>query len=1029
MKIKKIDIQAFRLFHEETVHLTAKRDISKPANFVAVYAPNGFGKTSFFDAMEFCMTGKIHRLADNLSENASEDKKQSGDKSFIHNKDYPEMHVAIKMEFDDRDSMIRTCSPDEEYQLLQGEEQNGFFSEAILSQDFFSSFISNKNAKQRFELFTQRFDETNGLLDYRQWLKAKCNSLGKQIGRLSKEIKSKELQINKKLNDIDIRPIIKELVEAMKSIGFEIKIEDSIPDMKIEKHRLQASVWLEGCNKKIDEKARLLTNFSLVKNGSESIKSIYELPKIEEEIKALQQECSNHNILLENIRKYKDLKELIAKTTTSLHNLKQEFQNVVYLAQKHDEYTQKCKLIRTLSLQLSRDKGSIDVLKTQTKSLYETLEEVNTTINKSEETRIRIVETMSVLSERYRQMQTYANDIEDKRKELILLEDAKEEKEKEYKKLNELIITLHELLEKCNQRKVDLVNGLYFDKRKEIVEVADQVSARKKELVKVNKSIEEKTKYLKDIDQLIARSRDMVYSIEGGICPLCGFDYQSHDKLLQSISSNTIINESLEKDIQTRDKLEAEISLQSSSIESKYAVLIAEIESQIDECRSNLISFELGNKKCLEQIKQLSNHIKDKEKKIESEYSDISNISEEKKRELLNSQKALLDNEIKELREKVRNAKEKLETIDKNMSDISNGIEKAEKEITAAKSEELYLQMTEYSIVHNISEIDKAYLLAASDHLCADIAREEKALETYNNNVSQFTVNPDQEEIAASKLQEAETKLGHVSSIRSQLITTVEEKCNINNLSLQDAEKIVEIFEDELELQRKETERFEKERSTILHYLDVIALIDNIKSNKKFQEEISIGKKEQQYLNDYKTACEKEIRNIEQYLNKFVAGYFELDLINRLYNTIDPHPDYKQVRFECDFKTKQPRLKVLLNNIEDGKDSIVPNLYFSTAQINILSFCIFLAKALFAKDSEGRSLDCIFIDDPIQALDEINILSVIDLLRNVAFSMDKQIVLTTHDKNFFELLQKKVPDSLFDSRFITLPERGKFSYV
>ena len=191
MKIKKIDIQAFRLFNEETVHLTAKRDISKPANFVAVYAPNGFGKTSFFDAMEFCMTGKIHRLAENLSENASEDKKQSGDKSFIHNKDYPEMHVAIKMEFDDRDSMIRTCSPDEEYQLLQGEEQNGFFSEAILSQDFFSSFISNKNAKQRFELFTQRFDETNGLLDYRQWLKAKCNSLGKQIGRLSKEIKSK----------------------------------------------------------------------------------------------------------------------------------------------------------------------------------------------------------------------------------------------------------------------------------------------------------------------------------------------------------------------------------------------------------------------------------------------------------------------------------------------------------------------------------------------------------------------------------------------------------------------------------------------------------------------------------------------------------------------------------------------------------------------------------------------------------------------------------------------------------------------
>lgn len=1029
MKIKKIDIRAFRLFHEETVHLTAKKDMSKPANFVAVYAPNGFGKTSFFDAMEFCMTGKIHRLADNLSENASEDKKQSGEKSFIHNKDYPEMNVSIKMEFDDRDSIIRTCRPDEEYNLLQGEEQNSFFSEAILSQDFFSSFISNKNAKQRFELFTQRFNETNGLLDYRQWLKAKCNSLGRQIAGLSKDIKSKELQINKELNDIDIRPIIKELVDAMKSIGYEINIEDSIPDIKIEKHRLQASVWLEGCNKKIDEKERLLRNYSLIKNGTESVKSIYELLKIEEEIKASQEECSKLNILLENIRKYKDLKELISKTTTSLHNLRQELQKVDYLAKKYDEYAKKYELIHTLSLQLSKDKGSIDVLKSQTKSLCETLKEIGTAIDKSEETRIRILEALSVLSERYRQMQKDAKDLEYKRKELILLEETKEEKEKELKKLNELNIALHELLEKCNQRKVNLSNGLYFDKRKEIVELANQVFARKAELVKVNESIEEKTKYLKDIDQLIARSRDMVSRIEGGICPLCGFDYQSHDKLLRSISSNTIINESLEKDIQTRDRHEAEICQLSSSIETKYAVLIAEIEAQIDECRSNLISFELGNKKRLEQIKQLSNHIQDKEKKIESNYSDILNISEEKRRELLKSQKAHLDNEIKELKEKARSAKENLETIDRKKSDISNDIEKAEKEISAAKSEELYLQMIEYSTAHSISEINKAYLLAAADHLRSDIATEEKALETYNNNVSQLTVNRDQEEIVAAKLQEAQTKMRQVSSIRSKLITIIEEKCNINNLGQQDAEKIVEIFEGEFELLRKEMERCEKGRSTISHYLDVIALIDNIKSNKKFQEEISFEIMKQQDLNDYKATCEKEIRDIEQYLNKFVAGYFELDLINRLYNTIDPHPDYKQVRFECDFKNKNPRLKVLLNNIEDGKDSIVPNLYFSTAQINILSFCIFLAKALFAKDSEGRSLDCIFIDDPIQALDEINILSVIDLLRNVAFSMDKQIVLTTHDKNFFELLQKKVPDSMFDSRFITLPERGKFSYV
>lgn len=151
------------------------------------------------------------------------------------------------------------------------------------------------------------------------------------------------------------------------------------------------------------------------------------------------------------------------------------------------------------------------------------------------------------------------------------------------------------------------------------------------------------------------------------------------------------------------------------------------------------------------------------------------------------------------------------------------------------------------------------------------------------------------------------------------------------------------------------------------------------------------------------------------------------DLINKLYNTIDPHPEYKKIRFECDFNYKEPRLNILMYSEQDGIDTIVPNLYFSTAQINLLSFCIFMAKALYAKNDNNEDLGCIFIDDPIQALDDINILSMIDLLRNIAFSLDRQIVLTTHDKNFFALLKKKVPDNLFNSRFLQLSQRGVFA--
>lgn len=187
MKINKVNIHAFRLFGDESVDFSAKRDSRKTANFVALYAPNGFGKTSFFDSMEFCMTGKIHRLDDKLSEDASEDKTHSGKKSFIHNKDLPGEKVLVKMEFDDRKPIERTCNPNEEYQILQGTGDNAFFTNAILSQDFFSEFISNKDAKSRFEIFTKRFKETEGLLDYRLWLKEKHKSYCLQINSLGKK--------------------------------------------------------------------------------------------------------------------------------------------------------------------------------------------------------------------------------------------------------------------------------------------------------------------------------------------------------------------------------------------------------------------------------------------------------------------------------------------------------------------------------------------------------------------------------------------------------------------------------------------------------------------------------------------------------------------------------------------------------------------------------------------------------------------------------------------------------------------------
>ena len=159
MKIKKVIIKAFRLFEDETVNLTSKKDSNKASNFVAIYAPNGFGKTSFFDAMEFCITKSIQRVSVNFNENFKIDQQQGGT-TFIHNKALPDTPVEIAMSFEGMEDIKTTCSPEEEYEVLHAESQNRYFRNAILSQDWFSDFLSTICSEVRFKIFTEYFEDT-----------------------------------------------------------------------------------------------------------------------------------------------------------------------------------------------------------------------------------------------------------------------------------------------------------------------------------------------------------------------------------------------------------------------------------------------------------------------------------------------------------------------------------------------------------------------------------------------------------------------------------------------------------------------------------------------------------------------------------------------------------------------------------------------------------------------------------------------------------------------------------------------------
>lgn len=75
----------------------------------------------------------------------------------------------------------------------------------------------------------------------------------------------------------------------------------------------------------------------------------------------------------------------------------------------------------------------------------------------------------------------------------------------------------------------------------------------------------------------------------------------------------------------------------------------------------------------------------------------------------------------------------------------------------------------------------------------------------------------------------------------------------------------------------------------------------------------------------------------------------------------------------------------------------------SSSQMNALAVSIFLSLNL---GTTALPLDMVVLDDPLQSLDDVNLLGVSDLLRRIKDR--RQLFVSTHDVRFSHLLQRKL---------------------
>jgi DNA repair exonuclease SbcCD ATPase subunit len=189
--------------------------------------------------------------------------------------------------------------------------------------------------------------------------------------------------------------------------------------------------------------------------------------------------------------------------------------------------------------------------------------------------------------------------------------------------------------------------------------------------------------------------------------------------------------------------------------------------------------------------------------------------------------------------------------------------------------------------------------------------------------------------------------------------------------------------------------------SELITYHDNDALktkIDTIKNQLKLKQKNKV--KLEKIQNDYwnlKVAIKSSLDDE----TKIQLGSHQ-QLIEKFYGYLNPSIYMRNLTIK---KTNNNANRLVFEvSGEDSSKKHSPSYIFSTAQNNILALSIFLS---FAIKQKWSLLDSIFLDDPIQNMDDINVHSFVDLLRLVQSKTNKQIFISTHDEKIYKFMLNK----------------------
>lgn len=1035
MKFKKVEISGFRIYDDPkdaTFDLTTTSD--KPAGFISLYAPNGFGKTSFYDAVEYGITGSINRffVGNRELDKLANFQNQQNELSFIRNiKSPPERETYINITTDsDNEPIINKKFKKHGNQIhdlnFKVKPEVHEFQKVILSQEWITAFLTEQNGEYRYEKFME-IPELSSINEYYNKLKQTCSVHETKKNKLKEDI----VAFDKSIQNVDsenlldtvnnqIQLLIENFEEqsliflSLASTQEDIKrLKDIIANKTISSNRefelIQLLEYLDIAKSGNNSIIGLKTYFSIQDINQKDLKRLLEIQSLLEKFENLEK----IGIQIDNIKK-------------SQHNHIDDKNRVIKVISDFLEYERILKEVQEKIKTISQTETISEVINMQLGKLNRIEIELRSQL----ETVLRQLEELATKKAKIPEMKVefehLTNLIQKTDKELNDKKGQADKKEKEQRELESAITNLQRIIKEITTGQYPQISK---DENREIGELVRKLEENEQllsnentTLKSLNATLNKQETLNQTISDFIKAGLSIVDERQSSSCPLCEQAYNSYSALVEKITNNKALDEALKTLLAQKSKSELRISDLTTIVKQSR-------EQLLDIYSQQLNGLSAKNQEGRHLLESLGQIIKDMEvelnilkQKKEVQKLDLKGLSYEDFEKQIN-ENTIEANKAKDLiNPKLTTNKESIDKAKEQLMSLGNQIDLLKKENESLFNNEKYVSVTGwFNEYFTDKEINKELLFQRDSSLTQSIsqlATNLKETDEKNNILDRELTSFKKENLLQEKMELE--KLTHEND--AKLIAYryfLKDNLSIDSTQMNEI-TLINIIEKK---QTKCKADLEHTRSIQVEYQKLEKYSENVwpflqSENAKMKlakviEELGFLEKK------VEPVIIKERDNAKAYLENRIKDFFHEKLINKLYRKIDPHPDFKAVKFKANFGSDNPRLDVFVENSKN-ENVLIPNLYFSTAQINILSLSIFLATAL-----NSRVYNCIFIDDPIQSMDSVNVLSTIDLLRSIVVNEGKQIVLSTHDENFHNLLKKKMPSELFESKFLELESFGK----